>query len=141
MSATTDTVKGRAKEAVGVVTNDQELKDEGRVDEVVGKVKKTVEQVIDKAKDVEGTSNGGIGTEPRAVKPRSGEGDVWQVEACTFSCGSHDGRRRIVVRRLQHRDSAGVAPPTSPAIGPTDPQPLPAASLHRPHVRKVIREQ
>jgi uncharacterized protein YjbJ (UPF0337 family) len=51
MSATTDTVKGRAKEAVGVVTNDQELKDEGRVDEVVGKVKKTVEQVIDKAKE------------------------------------------------------------------------------------------
>jgi uncharacterized protein YjbJ (UPF0337 family) len=51
MSATTDTVKGRAKEAVGVVTNDQGLKEEGRVDEVVGKVKKTVEQVIDKAKE------------------------------------------------------------------------------------------
>lgn len=51
MSGTTDTVKGRAKEAVGVVTNDQKLKDEGRVDQVVGKVKKTVEQVIDKAKE------------------------------------------------------------------------------------------
>lgn len=51
MSGTTDTVKGRTKEAVGVVTNDQKLKDEGRVDQVVGKVKKTVEQVIDKAKE------------------------------------------------------------------------------------------
>ena len=49
MSGTTDTIKGRVKEAVGVVTNDQKLKDEGRVDQAVGKVKKTVEQVIDKA--------------------------------------------------------------------------------------------
>ncbi|MGA8566930.1 MAG: CsbD family protein [Candidatus Binataceae bacterium] len=51
MSGTTDTIKGRVKEAVGVVTNDQKLKDEGRVDQAVGKVKKTVEQVIDKAKE------------------------------------------------------------------------------------------
>ena len=50
MSGTTDTIKGRVKEAVGVVTNDQKLKDEGRVDQAVGKVKKTVEEVIDKAK-------------------------------------------------------------------------------------------
>ncbi|MGA8060017.1 MAG: CsbD family protein [Candidatus Binataceae bacterium] len=49
MSGTTDTIKGRVKEAVGVVTNDQKLKDEGRVDQAVGKVKKTVEEVIDKA--------------------------------------------------------------------------------------------
>jgi uncharacterized protein YjbJ (UPF0337 family) len=49
MSGTTDTIKGRVKEAVGVVTNDQKLKDEGRVDQTVGKVKKTVEEVIDKA--------------------------------------------------------------------------------------------
>jgi uncharacterized protein YjbJ (UPF0337 family) len=50
MSGTTDTIKGRVKEAVGVVTDDQKLKDDGRVDQAVGKVKKTVEQVIDKAK-------------------------------------------------------------------------------------------
>jgi uncharacterized protein YjbJ (UPF0337 family) len=50
MSGATDTIKGRVKEAVGIVTNDQKLKDEGRVDQAVGKVKKTVEQVIDKAK-------------------------------------------------------------------------------------------
>ena len=51
MSGTTDTIKGRVKEAVDVVTDDQKLKDEGRVDQAVGKVKKTVEQVIDKAKE------------------------------------------------------------------------------------------
>ena len=50
MSGTSDTIKGRAKEAVGVVTNDQKLKDEGRTDQAVGKVKKVVERVIDKAR-------------------------------------------------------------------------------------------
>ena len=50
MSGTTDQIKGRAKEAVGVVTDDQRLKDEGRKDQAVGKVKKLIERVIDKAK-------------------------------------------------------------------------------------------
>jgi len=50
MSGTIDQIKGRVKEAAGVVTNDQRLKDEGRKDQAVGKVKKAVERVIDKAK-------------------------------------------------------------------------------------------
>jgi uncharacterized protein YjbJ (UPF0337 family) len=50
MSGTTDTIKGRVKEAVGVVTNDQHLKNEGRVDQAVGKVKNTVKKVIDKVR-------------------------------------------------------------------------------------------
>jgi len=50
MSGTTDTIKGRAKEAVGVVTDNQRLKDEGRTDQAIGKVKKAVDRVIDKAK-------------------------------------------------------------------------------------------
>ena len=50
MSGTTDKIKGRVKEAVGVVTGNQRLKDEGRIDQATGKVKKTVEPVIDKAK-------------------------------------------------------------------------------------------
>ena len=50
MSGTSDTIKGRAEEAVGVVTNNQRLKDEGRVDQATGKVKKAVERLIDKAK-------------------------------------------------------------------------------------------
>lgn len=51
MSGTTDQIKGRVKEAVGVLTDDQKLKDEGRLDQAVGKIKQTVEQVLDKAKD------------------------------------------------------------------------------------------
>lgn len=51
MSGTTDQIKGRAKEAAGVITNDQRLKEEGRKDQAVGKVKKTIERVIDKAKN------------------------------------------------------------------------------------------
>jgi uncharacterized protein YjbJ (UPF0337 family) len=50
MSGTTDKIKGRAKEAVGVVTDNQRLKDEGRIDQAAGKVKKAVERLIDKAK-------------------------------------------------------------------------------------------
>jgi uncharacterized protein YjbJ (UPF0337 family) len=49
MSGTTDKIKGRVEEAVGVVTDNQRLKDEGRKDQAVGKVKKAVERVIDKA--------------------------------------------------------------------------------------------
>ena len=49
-SATTDKIKGRVKEAVGVVTDNQRLKNEGRADQAAGKVKKAVERVIDKAK-------------------------------------------------------------------------------------------
>mgnify|MGYP001325954447 CR=1 FL=1 len=50
MSGTSDTIKGRAKEAVGVVTNNQRLKSEGRMNQATGKVKKVVERLIDKAK-------------------------------------------------------------------------------------------
>ena len=51
MSGTTDQIKGRVKEAVGVLTDDQKLKNEGKLDQTVGKIKETVEQVVDKAKD------------------------------------------------------------------------------------------
>ncbi|HEY1849977.1 MAG TPA: CsbD family protein [Candidatus Binataceae bacterium] len=49
-SGTSDKIKGRVKEAVGAVTDNKRLKDEGRMDQAVGKVKKAVERVIDKAK-------------------------------------------------------------------------------------------
>jgi uncharacterized protein YjbJ (UPF0337 family) len=51
MSETTDKIKGRLKEAVGVLTGYRRLKGEGRMDQVTGKVKKTVARVIDKAKN------------------------------------------------------------------------------------------
>jgi uncharacterized protein YjbJ (UPF0337 family) len=50
MSGTADKIKGRVKEAVGVVTDNQRLKNEGRMDQTIGKVKKAVERAIDKVK-------------------------------------------------------------------------------------------
>jgi len=57
MSGTTDKIKGRVKEAVGVLTDDQKLKNEGKLDQAVGKIKQTVEQVVDKAKDAVKSGN------------------------------------------------------------------------------------
>jgi uncharacterized protein YjbJ (UPF0337 family) len=51
MSGTTDQIKGRVKEAVGVLTDDKKLKNEGKLDQDVGKIKQMVERVVDKAKD------------------------------------------------------------------------------------------
>jgi uncharacterized protein YjbJ (UPF0337 family) len=51
MSGTSDKIKGRVKEAVGALTDDQRLKDEGRLDQTTGKIKEGVERVIDKAKN------------------------------------------------------------------------------------------
>jgi uncharacterized protein YjbJ (UPF0337 family) len=49
-SGASDKIKGRVKEAVGALTGDQKLKDEGKIDQATGTVKKAVERVIDKAK-------------------------------------------------------------------------------------------
>ena len=50
MSGTTDKIKGRVKEAVGAVTDNQRLKDEGRTDQAIGKVKTAVGHVLAKLK-------------------------------------------------------------------------------------------
>ena len=39
--------KGRAKEAVGALSGDKRLKNEGRVDQAKGSAKKTVDKVAD----------------------------------------------------------------------------------------------
>lgn len=39
--------KGRAKEAAGALSGDKRLKNEGRVDQAKGSVKKTVDKVAD----------------------------------------------------------------------------------------------
>jgi uncharacterized protein YjbJ (UPF0337 family) len=44
-------MKGRAKEAVGDLTDDDDLKSEGKVDKAGGSVKDKVDKVADKAKD------------------------------------------------------------------------------------------
>ncbi len=51
MSGTSDKIKGRVKEAVGALSDDQRLKDEGRLDQTTGKIKQGVERVIDMAKN------------------------------------------------------------------------------------------
>ena len=45
-----DKAKGHTKEALGDLTGDQELKDEGKVDRASGSVKDKVGGVADKAK-------------------------------------------------------------------------------------------
>ena len=45
-----DKAKGHTKEAIGDLTGDQELKDEGKVDRASGAVKDTVGGLADKAK-------------------------------------------------------------------------------------------
>jgi uncharacterized protein YjbJ (UPF0337 family) len=52
MSGTTDTIKGRVKEAVGALTDDKRLKNEGKLDQSVGKIKIVIERAVDKAKGV-----------------------------------------------------------------------------------------
>jgi len=51
MSGKTDEVKGRIKEAVGALTDDDKLRAEGKIDQAVGKVKQVVEKVVDKVEE------------------------------------------------------------------------------------------
>ena len=48
----TDEAKGRTKEAVGALTDDPDLKREGKIDQAAGKAKKSVDKAAEKAKDV-----------------------------------------------------------------------------------------
>lgn len=46
-----DELKGRVKEAAGVLTDDKKLKREGQADRAAGKIKQNVAKVVDKVKD------------------------------------------------------------------------------------------
>jgi uncharacterized protein YjbJ (UPF0337 family) len=48
-SGTSDKIKGRVEEAVGVLTDNQRLKDEGKLDQAAGRMKKAVDRIINKA--------------------------------------------------------------------------------------------
>jgi uncharacterized protein YjbJ (UPF0337 family) len=48
-SGKVDEVKGRVKEAAGVITGDSKLKREGKADQSAGKAKQAVEKVQEKA--------------------------------------------------------------------------------------------
>jgi uncharacterized protein YjbJ (UPF0337 family) len=49
---TTDDIKGRLKEAGGALTDDDSLKNEGKVDQAAGTVKDKVGDAADTVKDV-----------------------------------------------------------------------------------------
>ena len=51
MSGTADEAKGRVKEAAGALTDDDDLKNEGKADQIAGKVKNAAETVKDKVED------------------------------------------------------------------------------------------
>jgi uncharacterized protein YjbJ (UPF0337 family) len=56
MAEKMDDLKGRAKEAAGDLTNDDDLKREGKIDQATSKVKEKVGDVADKVKDAVGKS-------------------------------------------------------------------------------------
>ena len=49
MSGKTDVVKGRIKEAAGVLTGNDKLRAEGKADQAVGEVKQVAENVVEAA--------------------------------------------------------------------------------------------
>jgi uncharacterized protein YjbJ (UPF0337 family) len=49
--ANTDDLKGRVKEAAGDLTDDKDLKREGKADQAVGKVKDKIDDAADAVKD------------------------------------------------------------------------------------------
>lgn len=50
MAGQIDQVKGRIKEATGVITDNERLKRQGKLDQAVGKVKETAAKVAEKVK-------------------------------------------------------------------------------------------
>ena len=51
MSGKTDVVKGRLKEAAGALTGNDELREEGKTDQAVGKVKQVAEKAVEKLEE------------------------------------------------------------------------------------------
>ena len=50
MSGKTDEVKGRIKEAAGVLIGSDKLREEGKTDQAVGKVKQVAEKAVEEVK-------------------------------------------------------------------------------------------
>ncbi len=50
MGGKTDKVKGRIKEAAGVLTGNDRLRAEGKADQAVGEVKQVAQGIVDKVK-------------------------------------------------------------------------------------------
>ena len=50
MGGKTDVVKGRIKEAVGALTGNDRLREQGKADQAVGKAKQVVQKTVGKVK-------------------------------------------------------------------------------------------
>jgi uncharacterized protein YjbJ (UPF0337 family) len=50
MGGKTDVAKGRIKEAAGVLTGNEELREEGKTDQAIGEIKQVAEKAVDKVK-------------------------------------------------------------------------------------------
>lgn len=51
MGGKSDEIKGRIKEAAGALTGNDKLRDEGKTDQAVGKVKQALENTVDTVKE------------------------------------------------------------------------------------------
>ena len=51
MSGKADEIKGRVKEAAGAITDDDQLRREGKVDQAAGKIKQATEKTVDAVKN------------------------------------------------------------------------------------------
>jgi uncharacterized protein YjbJ (UPF0337 family) len=51
MKGKLEVVKGRIKEAAGTLVGNEELKDEGKADQIAGKAKEVVEEAVHKIKE------------------------------------------------------------------------------------------
>ena len=65
MGGKADEVKGRIKEAAGALTGNDRLRDEGKADQAVGKVKQVVENVVD---TVAGAAEAAVDKAKKAAK-------------------------------------------------------------------------
>jgi uncharacterized protein YjbJ (UPF0337 family) len=51
MSGTADKAKGRLKEAAGAISDDDQLRREGKIEQAAGKIKEKAGKAVDKVKD------------------------------------------------------------------------------------------
>ena len=59
MSGKKDEVKGRVKEAAGAITDNDDLRREGKIDQAAGKIKQAAEKVVEKVQEVAKDANKG----------------------------------------------------------------------------------
>jgi uncharacterized protein YjbJ (UPF0337 family) len=56
MGGKTDEVKGRVEEAAGVLTGNDKLREQGKIDQAAGKVKQAVQTAVDKVRSAAETA-------------------------------------------------------------------------------------